>query len=327
MSDPERHCANCRAAVTGPYCGACGQRFGHHAPSLAHFIAETFEAVTHADSRLWRTLAALLVHPGHLTREFFAGRRASYLPPVRLYLVVSVAFFLLAPLGRGSVVARGTDEDRAALETVAARLEQELTAATDSARRVELGRLVAGLRARLTPVAAAEVETAGVVPPASACSGVAIASGSPAFEARLRSACEAVMADGGRALVGAFAENLPLALIALLPILALVMKLLYVRSRRYYVEHLLLLVHNHAAVFVAFSLYVVIGWLAPPSLRTWLWGALLIYAIWYGYRALRVAYGESRAATLAKQGVLLTSYAVFGLLLFTLTGLYSALTL
>ena len=34
--------------------------------------------------------------PGHLTREFLAGRRARYLPPVRLYLVLSVVFFLVA---------------------------------------------------------------------------------------------------------------------------------------------------------------------------------------------------------------------------------------
>ena len=52
------------------------------------------EDLTHADSRLWRTLAALLFKPGHLTREFLAGRRARYLPPVRLYLVLSVLFFL-----------------------------------------------------------------------------------------------------------------------------------------------------------------------------------------------------------------------------------------
>src|SRR5687768_18420722 len=64
---------------------------------MAHFAGEAFESITHADSRLWRTLGFLLAKPGRLTREFFDGRRAAYLPPFRLYLVISVAFFLLGP--------------------------------------------------------------------------------------------------------------------------------------------------------------------------------------------------------------------------------------
>jgi hypothetical protein len=44
-----------------------------------------------------RTFGALLLRPGHLTAEYFAGRRQRYPPPVRLYLVLlSVLFFSLA---------------------------------------------------------------------------------------------------------------------------------------------------------------------------------------------------------------------------------------
>ena len=39
-----------------------------------------------------------------------------------------------------------------------------------------------------------------------------------------------------------------------LPLLALVMKLMYWRPKRYYVEHLLFLVHNHAFVFLALAI-------------------------------------------------------------------------
>ncbi len=91
-------CQNCGAALRGPYCAACGQRHDPHVHSLGHFVAEAAETLTHADSRLWRTVATLLLRPGQLTREFFAGRRADQLPPFRLYLVVSVAFFLFASL-------------------------------------------------------------------------------------------------------------------------------------------------------------------------------------------------------------------------------------
>src|SRR5207302_494249 len=80
---------------------ACGQRLEPPVHSVWHFTKVAFEDLTHADSRLWRTLTALLFKPGYLTREFLAGRRARYLPPVRLYLVLSVVFFLGASATHG----------------------------------------------------------------------------------------------------------------------------------------------------------------------------------------------------------------------------------
>ena len=91
-------CLNCRAALTGPWCANCGQKHEPEIHTFAHFAGEAFENITHADSRVWRTVWVLVSKPGCLTREFFSGRRGRYLPPVRLYLVVSLVFFLLAGL-------------------------------------------------------------------------------------------------------------------------------------------------------------------------------------------------------------------------------------
>ena len=46
-------------------------------------------------------MSALMFKPGLLTREFLAGRRVRYLPPLRLYLVLSVVFFLILGSGGG----------------------------------------------------------------------------------------------------------------------------------------------------------------------------------------------------------------------------------
>ena len=94
-------CANCGAALAGEYCAACGQRHEPHLHTVAHFAAEAFESISHADSRLWKTLWYLLSRPGFLTREFFEGKRVRYLPPFRLYLVISVVFFLVVGLPDG----------------------------------------------------------------------------------------------------------------------------------------------------------------------------------------------------------------------------------
>ncbi|MBW3629148.1 MAG: DUF3667 domain-containing protein [Gemmatimonadetes bacterium] len=52
------------------------------------------------------TLAALLFRPGHLTREYLAGRIVRYAPPLRLYLVASLAFIGVRPDGGRAVESR-----------------------------------------------------------------------------------------------------------------------------------------------------------------------------------------------------------------------------
>jgi hypothetical protein len=93
-----RRCLNCGAALTGRYCANCGQAAEVHVPSTRELLHEALEGLTHSDSRLWSTLNLLWFVPGKLTQEFIAGRRAAYLPPFRLYLVLSVIFFLVASL-------------------------------------------------------------------------------------------------------------------------------------------------------------------------------------------------------------------------------------
>src|SRR6202790_3463336 len=94
----ERRCLNCGAALTGRYCANCSQAADVHVPSTSELIHEALEGITHSDSRLWRTLCLLWFKPGKLTQEFVAGRRAAYLPPFRLYLVLSILFFLVASM-------------------------------------------------------------------------------------------------------------------------------------------------------------------------------------------------------------------------------------
>ncbi len=92
------HCKNCATLLTGRYCANCSQAADVHVPTTMELLHELAEGLTHGDSRLWRTLTRLWFKPGRLTQEFVAGRRVAYLPPFRLYLVLSVIFFLIASL-------------------------------------------------------------------------------------------------------------------------------------------------------------------------------------------------------------------------------------
>ncbi len=288
-------CQNCGNQVTQRYCGACGQRAEPPVHSLVHFSQVAAEDLTHADSRLWRTLGALLYRPGFLTVEFLAGRRARYLPPVRLYLVLSVAFFLFAAATQPKLAVLQFSDDGKSVRPV----------------------LIAGSAPGETPAQRAQrlCKDANYDGPWSARL-------QPAF----RNACFKAVADEGRELQVAFLHNVPRAMFVFLPLLAGMMMLLYWKPRHYYVEHLLLLVHNHACVFLTTMLAVALTRLLHP-LAGAIQFAVFVYLAWYIFRSMRVAYRQGRLLTGAKFVVLALCYLFFGVLMLALTSVYSVLML
>lgn len=91
----ETNCLNCDAQVDGRYCKNCGQENLEPKQNLWHLLTHFFNDFTHFDGKFFTTLKNLLLKPGYLTEEYVKGRRMKYLDPVRMYLFVSFAFFLL----------------------------------------------------------------------------------------------------------------------------------------------------------------------------------------------------------------------------------------
>src|SRR5210317_1901963 len=90
------NCLNCGTELRGQYCGSCGQRARGRLISLWELLQDALGDIFEIDSRLWRTLIPLLIRPGKLTLDYLEGRRARYMPPFRMYLVLSVLFFVVA---------------------------------------------------------------------------------------------------------------------------------------------------------------------------------------------------------------------------------------
>ncbi len=305
--EQDPRCANCGGAVPGKFCGNCGQQLHNPVQSAWHFVGEATEDLTHADSRLWRTLLALLLKPGFLTREFVEGRRVSYLPPVRLYLVLSVVFFLLAA---SSEPASGV---------IGIGLQQ-----SDGGRT----RLVVSSIDRNRPGETREQRQSRI------CGAIQIHGvwGAAAIERALRKACVQSLEDNGDSMREAFFHALPRAMFVFLPLLAAVMTLLYRQPRHYYVEHLLLLVHNHAFVFLVAIIVSILRKVAPVSLSTsWVFAvlglAVQIYIALYIYQSMRRVYGQGTGLTLAKFLVMSCAYLASALLMLVLTFAVSVLSL
>lgn len=97
--DPPIACANCQTPLKGGWCYVCGQRESDAHRSVRHLFAESFEGLTHVDSRLWRTLNRLARAPGSLTRDYLDGKRVPQIPPFRMFLAVVLILFFAGSLG------------------------------------------------------------------------------------------------------------------------------------------------------------------------------------------------------------------------------------
>ncbi len=279
-------CRNCGARVIGNYCATCGQETALALPSAGTFLREAAGRYVALDGRLWRSLHALLFRPGFLTREYFAGRRRRYVRPARLFVALSITFFAVLRLAsQGPVVLErnpagspATSEPRAEGDPTS-RADEPFGIRIDESNRL---RIDAGGRAWLGPLAR-HLEAFDRLP----------------GEERARQVRAGML------------RNAPYAAIALLPLFALLLKLLYAggtrrhpeRPRRY-AAHLVFGAHVHAFAFLAAMLYALVD---VTAIRA-------VIAIWmtaYGMIALKVVYGGSWLGVVLRALVIAVVYLLF----------------
>jgi hypothetical protein len=316
-------CLNCGTHLRGQYCGHCGQRARSRLISLWELIRDAFGDLFELDSRLWRTLVPLMIRPGQLTHDYLQGRRARYMPPFRMYLVLSLVFFLVAFFDPRETF--GIFYDPQTLEEASDEERREAAEIAEEVRRdlAEDGIIIGapqdpeetgddpgdGLKIRINGEDGAEAE----------CQVDDFSISGPEWlkrrltPERLVHVCEQIKKDRGRQFLQNLYDNVPIALIVLLPIMAFVLQVLYPLSRRYYVEHLLFFVHFHAFMFLILALQILISRLnaalpTPDAIGVLIIVAASFYVPVYLFVAMRRVYGQGRLLTTAKYIVLTVSY-------------------
>ncbi|CAM1349160.1 DUF3667 domain-containing protein [Tenacibaculum insulae] len=93
----ETNCLNCGYPFTKDekFCPECGQKNKGKKITLTSFIREVFAGFFSWDAKFWRTLIPLLINPGKVSKDYTEGKRSRYSNPFRFYLTVSLLFFLI----------------------------------------------------------------------------------------------------------------------------------------------------------------------------------------------------------------------------------------
>ncbi|MFO0444599.1 MAG: DUF3667 domain-containing protein [Betaproteobacteria bacterium] len=225
MSEEPRACANCGEPFASPppaFCPACGQESRVRAPTLGEFVQQFGGAYFSTEGALWRTLKLLLFKPGELTRQYLAGRRKQYVLPLRLYLTISLVTILLLRL------VAGTDAELGLPADLDLRQGEYALLAID-------GDTGAGLK-----------------------DGVFYCRGMPAWfcmrlERRLDTDPKGLQREAD-ALSGRLIGNLGGAMFLMVPLFALLQKIVHWNRRLRYTEHLVFALHLHAFWFICLLL-------------------------------------------------------------------------
>lgn len=283
-------CANCQAELLGRYCNVCGQREEPRVPTIASVVSEVTNELFGIESKLWRSIRLLLFKPGLLTKVFLSGQRQKYMSPIRLYLLFSLATFAsFTFLNHYGVVDIGFDADQANAEQIA----EANKGIEEAASAIDEMTFTSGF---FTEEVDAEITRT--------------------IQNTVKSIQSDIEAGNKQAVIDKFFEPLPTALFVFLPIVALMLKLLYLGSGRYYVEHLIYVLHNHAFLFAVIifntiSSQVVLFW--PQSDIVLALVGLLCLLVYF-YSRLRNIFIEKYAkSTIKRLIVVLVSLAILAL--------------
>lgn len=310
-------CANCEAELQGPFCSECGQSLKTPIRELTGLAADLFEFITDIDGRFAKSLGLLYFRPGRLSMRYLDGQRVRFMRPLRMYLGLSILLFLAVSMtntveteihvdgGEVNITGLGIGDDelvdrtpeelrRDALEIgkldpnseeFSERITEHVEAAAaqgQKAMREAQKDLPAEFREK------PDIRFFGDVDWDRQSNPLVFSwlpdAANEALNELIEHAVEntAKVQDDPQRLMDSFMDVMPQTMFVLLPLFALLLKLVYFFKKRLYVEHLIVALHSHSFLFLSFLLLWAGSELQSllPFLETFFTWAMILVGCW-----------------------------------------------
>ena len=322
----EKNCLNCGTVVQGKFCQYCGQENIEPKESVWHLISHFFQDITHFDGKFFSTIKYLFTKPGFLSKEYMIGRRASYVNPIRLYVFTSAFFFLIffsITKFENSVVQKEakmngkTFTEFEAMDSASFKIYTSIINKEDDKDSIPMTRAQfkhyfdSSVSHGSIHFTNNDYKTKGAY-------DSVLQSGKKHHNWFQRQLIYKEIElnnkyhnEGGKAVKefsSIFLHSLPQMLFILLPLFALILKMLYFRRKQYYyVNHSIFTIHFY--IFVFLNLLIIFGLRSINDSLHWsvlgyLQGILGFGIFFYLYKAMRKFYQQRRGKTMLKFFVL-----------------------
>ncbi|MBK9533499.1 MAG: DUF3667 domain-containing protein [Chitinophagaceae bacterium] len=343
---PEKNCLNCNTEVQGRFCHVCGQENIEIKESVWDLVSHFFRDITHFDGKFFSSLKYLVFRPGFLSKEYMIGRRASYVNPIRMYIFTSAFFFLiffsLFKVDKNTTLISGVTMNNKTYEMITAMDSLEFDAFTRDIKKEDSLVILPMSREAFKKYFDSTVQKRLIH------FSNADFRSKPAYDSALKAGRkedgwlkrqliykeielnEKYGTNTGQAFkdfAGILLHSLPQMFFILLPLFAMILKLLYFRSKNYYyVNHGIFSLHFYIFSFI--TMLVLFGlnkinfrleWKFISVLQVIIGAGIFIYL----YKAMRRFYQQRRAKTIFKFLMLCFLLLLTILLLFVLFVLFS----
>lgn len=308
----DKTCLNCGSEVSNTYCPNCGQPNYEPRESFRHIMTHFITDYLHLDEKFFSSLKHLFLKPGFLTNKYNQGQRMKYVHPFRLYIFITIVFFIVQSTGKPIKTPKKLSEvidttnidsaDRDALNDVNIHYNEVDTAHSDTS--VEQ-----------------YIERQASLPETQRDSYIQSFFRKKEILARQQdfNLNERIMEN--------FKHNIPKMMFLMLPLYALILFVLFRKKKLYYVEHFYHVVFLHSFFYILKLVFIIPDRLLPETYDIYINVLFLGILATYLYKSLRVVYDENGASTLFKLFVSIVFYFIFLLILVLLNGFVSFLLL
>jgi len=337
-------CLNCGQPlnVHDDFCSNCGQKNDIRKPQFFQLLSEFFSSFYSLDSKFLRTIFPLLFKPGKVTSDFFEGKRLRYMNPFRFYINVSIIFFLI----QGIV---GFFETFSTIEQKDTKPKISENIKLDSVGKEKLDSILVAENIDIKEIDSAKNHF-----------NLDLSDSNEFFkkfklfqdfytenkELSTESALDSLnypltfynqflykkskdlvrlQTDKAyqKTILSKINSSISIALFLMLPFFALFFSLMYIRSDKTYMEHLVFIFHTQSVFFIMLSVFFLFDTLLKTSIGI---VSLIFLFGFYLYKAMRYFYKQSRFRTIVKYLTLISIFTVLSVLNLVFLSLFSFAT-
>lgn len=327
-----KNCLNCQTPLDNVYnyCPLCGQQNDDKNVSFKELSRDLFENFFSFDSRLAHTFFPFFFKPGELTKKYNEGKRFTYANPIRLYIIVSFFYFFVLNIMMGDLTRELSQTlDSPEVDSVQNVFQKEIEFNLDSLKNtppvtanwdkdtLENSDDISWPLEEWQWKKFNQYMDDNAVSEQALFDSLQLENRHALTKLTVKQIIRIYKRDK-EMLVSEIVKNLSFMMFVLIPVFALLLKLMYIRRKTLYINHLIHTIHLHTFAFFVYGIAMVLmRWVfESDDIHEWIMVVTLFVVFTYSFLSFKRVYNQSWKKTVLKYWI--TSWCYFYILVFSI---------